>query len=92
MIENDKGGVDHHADESADYGEERIVVEEEGLGIDIVRKRYCMVKYDSGDRWYDWHRDESFHVPADNIDQLTEGIQACDTERLLQADSDHETS
>jgi len=77
------GGTDHHADEDATIDEERVKVEESGVGIDIIRERYCMVKYDSGERWYDWHRDESFHVRADNIGQLTEEIQSCDTERLL---------
>lgn len=71
---------DHHADEAATVDDERISVEESGLGIDIVRERYALVKYDSPERWFDWVEDEVFHVRADSVPALLEGIEAADVE------------
>lgn len=77
---------DIHADGDAENGDTRAIVEESGLGVDIVRERYGLVKYDNSGptRYYDWYKDESetFHLRVDELKALLQQIEDIDLERL----------
>jgi hypothetical protein len=77
--------TDVHADDEADLNDHRIRVDESGYGIDIVRERYGLVRFDAPKRYYGWFEDETFHVRADNIDDLLSGIREADVDFLRES-------
>lgn len=75
---------DIHADDSAENQDTRVVVETSGLGVDIIREKYGLVKYDNSGptRWYDWFEDESFHLRVDEFKDVLEQAGEIDLEQI----------
>lgn len=75
--------VDHHDDEKAEKGDERVSVEEGAAWIKIIKEEYTVAKYDSPDRYFEWRKVDQMKVRADDIERLVNQLSDIDTEHLL---------